>query len=372
MRIEKFSARMREKSRIIDLFQILGYQDRLKDLPGKWGKFYKYQPFQGIFMPKSPLWNMHECHREMYGVYNLDSKDFYNTGLTHECSNPCCPVCSWKKAARKYSQLKYLIQPYLDQDKYKIYLLTLTVPSNLFGFKDDLKNLRKFENVIFNCFGGREVVLGWFSSFELTWSDSYGWHPHLHCLFILPKDRIGHYDFDKCGSLKYLDVMVNHKFRDCSQYALESKILDYNAKMRLYPGASYIHIKLEETYSGIDNTLNELCKYICKTDTIKDEDQLFMFVRDMYGQYRYKMLGCLSISKKKEAYYAFMAEREQKEYDSITQNINSIQLHLLYDGNRRAFWYTYNDPNGEIRHQDIIFDKGFIFRSAWINERKDE
>lgn len=119
------------------------------------------------------------------------------------CKSPwSCPVCSARRMARESSRIASAIEALYKQYGEAGFMITFSVPHyHNFSCKQVYEILKetwkqfvqqgksknrigafcKFNNE-FNCTHRIRVC-------EFTWGH-YGWHPHFHCLFFVPKDRL--------------------------------------------------------------------------------------------------------------------------------------------------------------------------------------
>lgn len=145
------------------------------------------------------------------------------------CRVRLCPVCSWRRALKVFSQM-CSIMSYLQRnnelDKYFCLFLTLTV-KNCSG-QDLCNNLDKL-NYGWKLFSKSKLfsstVVGWYKGLEVTHnininSKDYGtFHPHFHCILVVKKSYfkkhyVSHKKWQslwaKCMSLDY-NPQVNIK-----------------------------------------------------------------------------------------------------------------------------------------------------------------
>ena len=100
-----------------------------------------------------------------------------------------CPVCALKISENKKELLSGLITEHQSRDL-TIGFLTLTVRHNkLHRLKKTLdklsKNYTSFQNQRFFSRNKKQIgLLGQVKTLEITWSNTNGWHPHLHLLFF--------------------------------------------------------------------------------------------------------------------------------------------------------------------------------------------
>ena len=106
-----------------------------------------------------------------------------------------CPVCALKISENKKELLSGLIDAHQSKG-FSIGFLTLTVRH---GNQDTLKksldkiskNYRSFQNQRF--FSRNKIdfgLIGQVKTLEITWSNTNGWHPHLHILFFYRNSNV--------------------------------------------------------------------------------------------------------------------------------------------------------------------------------------
>lgn len=171
----------------------------------------------------------------------------------HFCKDRLCPMCSWRRSLKSFSQLSSVIEHLNRTSQYEYCLLTLTIRNcssddisstldQLFaGFRKLLKNKRV-----------KVVIKGYFKSCEITRNlDSIGtdleWHPHLHVIIVVNKSYFKKSDYISQKDWIYL-------WRD-------SLGVDYDPSVRIQK------IKVDPNDSrSLEDALNEVSKYVLKSD----------------------------------------------------------------------------------------------------------
>jgi len=115
----------------------------------------------------------------------------YIDGVTTCKSIWTCPVCAERIICQRRDQLKDALGA-----GYKTVMVTVTLQHDktdrlcdllrcLKGAVKRLKSGRWWSN-----FKDRWGVIAYVSSYEITWGDRFGWHPHVHMLLFLDHDQI--------------------------------------------------------------------------------------------------------------------------------------------------------------------------------------
>ncbi len=103
------------------------------------------------------------------------------------CRVRLCPMCTWRRSLKIYSQVSKIMQSFRDEDNYEYLFLTLTVKNCVGdGLSELLDGLfcawKKF--VKFKVF--RDSVRGWYRGLEVTHNLSMNtYHPHFHCVLVV-------------------------------------------------------------------------------------------------------------------------------------------------------------------------------------------
>ena len=108
------------------------------------------------------------------------------------CRDRFCPMCSWRKTLKLYSQVSQII-PYIEKD-YKCLFLTLTIPNcTEEDFSITVDRLMKSWYKLSHNKKWKKVIKGFFRVLEVTRntnpkSKSYKTlHPHFHVILVVPK-----------------------------------------------------------------------------------------------------------------------------------------------------------------------------------------
>jgi len=117
--------------------------------------------------------------------------DAYFTGIITCKSIWTCPVCASRIICERIAQLKDALR-----SGYKTVMVTVTLRHDRSDHLGDL--LRSLKDAIRKLKSGRWWsnykdrfgVVAYVSSYEITWSDVNGWHPHAHILLFLETDKV--------------------------------------------------------------------------------------------------------------------------------------------------------------------------------------
>jgi len=134
--------------------------------------------------------------------------DAYFTGIMTCKSIWTCPVCAERIICERIGQLKDALQ-----SGYKTVMVTVTLQHSKYDRLSDL--LRSLKDAVKRLKSGRWWsnykdrwgVVAYVSSYEITWGDVNGWHPHAHILLFLDAVDV---DVDLMWSelvTKYTDIV---------------------------------------------------------------------------------------------------------------------------------------------------------------------
>ena len=299
---------------------------KIKDLP----KSYSYEdvprwrrsegsPGQHLFYDGSTNENplekevrfferLYHCSDRLKGYFNKDTKEVKTTKVYNTCENRFCPVCQVRKAINEYSKLRYNLDTF--GNKYEYFMLTLTLPNNKDGFKEELDLFKKCLRDLFDKFGfhsnqeGRvNLCEGVYGSYEITVSEEKGWHPHLHLILAYPKEYIKCYSdhpyYNGYKTTYYLDEFVASDGKKIIAFNYDKVVKVWVDLVRKYTHKYDKLLDKNEWLSvnfvrirNIDDGINELAKYLIDFTQINSADQLYIFMRDAYGTRQRLRRGC--------------------------------------------------------------------------------
>lgn len=156
-----------------------------------------------------------------------DGLDAKFIGLNH-CGNAwLCPNCA-PRAAEKQSRIIASALDYANKNNLKAFMATLTIGHEKYTPCDALLNaLFKTFNRTFSTLNSKTAgfritkdfqadisIQHFIRTCEITWSKTFGWHPHLHVLFFVKAE-----DFDKV--LKWEEKLDEHWRTYTEKYLLK-------------------------------------------------------------------------------------------------------------------------------------------------------
>lgn len=105
------------------------------------------------------------------------------------CKDRLCPMCSWRRGLKIYSQVSSIMDKLCENKEYKYIFLTLTVKNPV---ADDLNETINQMYKSWNRFVcGRQFkksIVGWYRALEITYNtDEDTFHPHFHCILTVNK-----------------------------------------------------------------------------------------------------------------------------------------------------------------------------------------
>lgn len=279
-------------------FHELPMANRIKDLPSKdslqyveYGKNLEQvsiRYFDRIF----------HCADVLHGFINPKTKKHIVTsGLF--CEKKICPICQTKRALHDYSKLTFQMEELGDE--YDYYFLTLTLPNNFNGFREELKllNICLRDMLCYFRYDSRNknsACVGCYGSYEIT-NKGNGWHPHLHCILAYKKGTVSRYEsityFNGYRNRTYCTDMIINEYSEKKQKYIQyhychddilKKWYDVVQKHTdVYSDYAYFDCGFEKVYN-VERGRNELSKYLIDyKQAIQTKEDLFVFLRDSYG-----------------------------------------------------------------------------------------
>lgn len=332
-------------------FYMLARSENIKDLP----RNYKKEMGEVRIFER-----MYHCADTLSGYVDLDSgKHKVTRGFF--CGDRLCPVCTIKKSLWEYSKLTWQMNNF--KEDYQYYFLTLTLPNRQDGFREELDLLNSILRDLFAYIGYEQngdrfrFCEGIFGSFEITKSDAYGWHPHLHLVLAYPKKYIESTKTvtknikDKYGNIKQrtfengLQLRAGKKSLYINQDLIMSKFVEFiQKKTDVYndrlEDLKFLNIGFQPCYN-IDDGVNEMTKYLIDFEALQSADDLFVYMRDTYRFKQRVRRGCFRWTKElKVLHKQFLDEMHQQE------NIHFIQLPNVKPFNfiwRKDKYYAFRD-----------------------------
>lgn len=190
-------------------------------------------------------------------------------GTTH-CKSPwCCPVCT----ARKMAKYADKIGAGLDalKDSFNAAMITFTIPHTsgftceqateilynvwkAFTMHGNKRNGTNIHDIFSNCMEALESKHR-VRVTEYTYGNA-GWHPHMHCLFWVPKknwDKL--LDFEEALNERWLEL--------CERYTIKQLLIGYPETQRKTVKAK-VTTRVKIMFSKLNNVSK--CVYISKKD----------------------------------------------------------------------------------------------------------
>lgn len=297
---------------------------KIKDLPKN------YQRGDG---PVKRFERMYECSSMLKGYANIKTGEHHITG-GFTCGDRVCPVCAVRKAIREYSKLNFSMEQH--KERYTYYFLTLTLPNNPCGFRDEILLMNSILPALGDFIGydhhkdSFRFCEGIYGSYEITKSE-YGWHPHVHLVLAYPTEYI--------ESTATVRKVINGRERvfenglklrcgkrelTLSQDSIMNRYIELvQSKTNVYDerleDLRFLNIGFQPCYN-IDNITNEMSKYLIDFMEISNADDLYVYMRDSYHLAQRVKRGCFKQGAEfKEAWKKRMDER------SADLNKNFIQ-----------------------------------------------
>lgn len=314
---------------------------------------------------------MYHCSDKYSALYDKFSGELLVQSVYHKCNSRWCPVCQVRKSIAEYSKLMFTFNQF--GNKYDYFLLTLTLPSNKEGFGDELKLYKKCLTSLFAKFGYNnrdgveDLCAGAYGSYEITYNEEHGWHPHLHIILAYPKEYIKNYQEhvylrNNCDKVRYLDeidikgVKRNIKFSyddvvkfwvDCVK-AKTDKYNDYfvESAKKHYKGNEWLDVnfcKIDDLQGGV----NELSKYLIDFTQINNADMLYVYMRDAHGTKQRLKRGCFIWSDEmKVAYNDFrnqLASDRKHKFCTIKGIDNPYVVKGTVSWNSTFYLFSWNE-----------------------------
>ena len=248
---------------------------------------------------------IYHCADTMHGFINpKTNKHIVTDGIF--CEHRFCPICATKRSLKEFSKITFQMEELGDQ--YEYFFLTLTLPNNKDGFREELnlidKSLRDFLRY-FRYHDDRDTACsGAYGSYEITKSDK-GWHPHLHLILPFKKSDIVRYEvkefFNGRRLNKYVQDLTIREWSEAKQKyvyytyshdSIRDRWLETIKKhSKKYNDYTYFSIGFERCYN-IDKGKNELTKYLIDFADITSKEDLYIYLRDSYGIRQRVRRGC--------------------------------------------------------------------------------
>lgn len=213
-----------------------------------------------------------DCGNYLEFAHEVDSYGVISEkGKLHKayfCRDRFCPMCSWRRSLKLYSQVSQCI-PQLTKD-YKLLFLTLTVPNcTEENFKETIDRLMNSWSKMTHLKKWKKLIKGFFRVLEVTKnkdknSKSYKTlHPHFHVILVVPK-FYGNTKENYITRDEFLE-MWQQSFQDDSITQVDIRILKPKDTKEIIESNQLIDTK------RLESALSETCKYMMKDSDYLDE-----------------------------------------------------------------------------------------------------
>lgn len=409
MNILKFYEAKAQNRKTSYFLQQLIDDGRAESLPGAMGLHYRK------FNPDSPDYSvaysavesigkynrdLYTCSNALNAVFNPRTLDIRIDCAVHYCRHTrLCAVCGTKEARRVSSQLAYLFERN-KKNNYDYYMLTLTLPNNKEGFRKEFEIYNKcLASVLSFCgftgskssdpvSGTYNACEGYFASKELTYTDSKGWHPHVHCILAFKPGALTDVKLSRKGYVKSSLLNRSHKrslsvdtIMQAFLNAIKRKYPEYYDTLPCYPvgeGDSLTFKKFVNVdfrpITDIENSVDEICKYLIDYRCFNSADTLFTYFSDSFKISKYSKNGCFGWSKAIEKQWKHWLENGKISAES-PGNANFMDFREFRYFDTSGFFYfgiRHALHGGKLYSVPIVYRKSECIdnlRLVWNNER---
>lgn len=320
---------------------------------------------------------MYHCGENLEGYLNPKTGEHKVTSGIF-CGDRLCPVCQVRKAIREYSRLNFAMEQF--GKKYTYYFLTLTLPNNYDGFRDELKLINSILPALGDFVGYKgekdrfSLCEGIYGSYEITRKDS-GWHPHLHLVLAFPSEYIESTDTVRKVINGRERVFENGLKLRCgkreltlSQDSIMNRYIELvQKKTKVYDerleDLRFLDIGFQPCYN-IEDCTNEMSKYLIDFLAIDSVEDLFVYLRDSYRLPHRVKRGCFKQGEEfEEAWKKHLDERHVEETKNFVQCEEVIEVNFVYKFGSYYAWYDYeveeNVPYTN-RTKKVLYARNFI------------
>lgn len=298
---------------------------------------------------------MYHCGTHLEGFLNPKTNEAkITTGIF--CGDRLCPVCQVRKAIQEYSRLNFAMQEH--NDRYTYYFLTLTLPNNFDGFRNEMKLINKILHQLGDFIGYQQnskrfsFCEGIYGSYEITHKDK-GWHPHLHLVLAFPTEYIVSTDtvrkvingrvrvFENC-----LKLRCGKRELTLSQDSIMERFIELiqcktNFYDELLAEKRFFDVGFEPCYN-IEDCTNEMSKYLIDFLAIDNKDDLFVFLRDSYRLPHRVKRGCFKQGPEfEERWKAYLDKRHSDESSYFVQSEEFVEVTFKYKYGTYYAWYNF-------------------------------
>lgn len=338
-------------------FYHLQRASNIKDLPKHYVKGEKVRYLE----------RMYHCADNLQGHINYDTGE-HTIERGWFCGDRVCPVCQIKKSLWEYSKLTWQMEHF--QEEYTYYFLTLTLPNNPDGFRDEINLLSSCLTEL-GAFLGlarqkrdsvNQLCDGMYGSYEITKSE-HGWHPHLHLVLAYPTKFIGDSDIrtyldprthKKRTFVNKLEITNGKKELILSHDAIMHKFIElvkkktgkYNERLE---DLNFLNIGFEPCYN-IEQGVNEMTKYLIDFEALETSDDLFTYLFDSYK----------------------LTQRVRRGIFRWTPEVKAAHKEFLDKLHKDAIFILYNSTQNVVPCSFTWYGNCFLASSVVIEERPKE
>lgn len=304
----------------------------IKDLPISW----KYGDPEVPYFKK-----MYHCADEFYGVMD-EHTGSHKIQRGYFCKDRICPVCAIKKSLWEYSKLTWQMEHF--QEDYTYYFLSLTLPDNPDGFRKEIDLMSSCltelgEYLGYNCKTGcNNICSGMYGSYEITKSDEYGWHPHLHLViaypskFVVSTNTVTKYikgrkrvfenglnlKGNKGKTLFLSQDLIMQKYIDL----VKARTHEYDERLS---DLNFFDIGFQPCYN-ISDGVNEMSKYLIDFEALQSAEDLYIYMQESYNLRQRVRRGIFRWTPElKAAHRLFLKNLKEEENKCFIQSEEGVK-----------------------------------------------
>lgn len=253
--------------------------------------------------------------------YNVHTDYTTTLNKVYFCKDKLCPLCAWRKELKLFNQVSKVVDV-LQAQKYRFLFVTLTI-RNCEATSEALKEVIGEFNAAYTrlCRLNRikKILKGAFRAIEITYNEKTDtFHPHIHLIWVVPKD--------------YFDTGDYIKQKELCELWKQSLGIDYTpiCDIRVVSGKKSKKNGKIVSYD-LKSAVAEVCKYAIKSnDYLSHSDE----TND-------KIVSALveSLSRRRlVTFYGVFAEvRKQLKLDDVE---NGDLVHVSDDKPQEEILYT--------------------------------
>lgn len=200
-----------------------------------------------------------------YVDYDVHADQSVTLSRVYFCKDMLCPLCVWRKELKLFGQVSKIIDV-LQEQKYRFVFVTLTVrncPATSEALKEVINDFNAAYTKLTRLQRISRIVKGAFRSIEVTYNEEKDeFHPHIHLIWVVPKDYFTSTDYLKQSELCYLwKQSLNIDYTPiCDIRVVSGKKVTQKGKIISY---------------DLKSAVAEVCKYAVKsTDYLNHDDDV--------------------------------------------------------------------------------------------------